>query len=49
MASLLGYGKPHPGIYHTWAIKFDRRDSDWTKQRLIWYRDGAEFYAVTGA
>lgn len=25
------------GQYHTWAFKVDLRNSDWTKQSLIWY------------
>ncbi|KAH0524201.1 hypothetical protein TsFJ059_006735 [Trichoderma semiorbis] len=37
------------GQYHTWAFKVDLRNSDWTKQSLIWYLDGNQFYSVTGA
>lgn len=37
------------GQYHTWAFKVDRRNSDWTKQSLIWYLDGTPYYTVTGA
>ncbi|KAK6339983.1 hypothetical protein TWF718_009370 [Orbilia javanica] len=37
------------GQYHTWAIKVDRRNSDWTQQKLIWYKDGTEYLTVTGA
>ncbi|KAK3374739.1 concanavalin A-like lectin/glucanase domain-containing protein [Podospora didyma] len=36
------------GDYHTWAIKIDRRNSDWTQQTLTWYRDGTAFHTVTG-
>ncbi|KAF3225580.1 hypothetical protein TWF191_005280 [Orbilia oligospora] len=27
----------------------DRRNTDWTQQKLIWYKDGAEYLTVTGA
>ncbi|KAJ7236864.1 glycoside hydrolase family 16 protein [Mycena haematopus] len=37
------------GEYHTWAFKVDRRNSDWTQQKLTWYLDGTAFYSVTGA
>ncbi|KAK7057880.1 glycoside hydrolase [Favolaschia claudopus] len=37
------------GQYHTWAFKVDRRNPDWTQQKLIWYLDGNQFYQVTGA
>ncbi|KAH7140070.1 glycoside hydrolase family 16 protein [Dactylonectria estremocensis] len=37
------------GAYHTWALKVDRRNTDWKKESLIWYMDGKEFYRVTGA
>ncbi|KAF3925821.1 Beta-glucanase [Dactylellina cionopaga] len=37
------------GQYHTWAIKVDRRNSDWNQQKLIWYKDGTEYLSVTGA
>ncbi|KAJ7793293.1 glycoside hydrolase family 16 protein [Mycena olivaceomarginata] len=37
------------GQYHTWAFKVDRRNSDWTQQKLTWYLDGTAFYSVTGA
>ncbi|KAH8808797.1 glycoside hydrolase family 16 protein [Xylogone sp. PMI_703] len=37
------------GQYHTWAFKVDRRNNDWTQQKLTWYLDGKEFYHVTGA
>ncbi|KAK6345903.1 hypothetical protein TWF730_010246 [Orbilia blumenaviensis] len=37
------------GQYHTWAIKVDRRNSDWNQQKLIWYKDGTEYMSVTGA
>lgn len=34
--------------YHTWALKVDRRNKDWQKQKMTWYMDGKEFYHVTG-
>ncbi|KAH7166564.1 glycoside hydrolase family 16 protein [Dactylonectria macrodidyma] len=37
------------GAYHTWALKVDRRTTDWKKESLIWYMDGKEIYRVTGA
>jgi beta-glucanase (GH16 family) len=37
------------GQYHTWAFKVDRRNTDWTQQKLTWYLDGAQYYQVTGA
>ncbi|KAJ7160505.1 glycoside hydrolase family 16 protein [Mycena crocata] len=37
------------GQYHTWGFKVDRRNGDWTQQKLTWYLDGKEFYTVTGA
>ncbi|KAF3093663.1 hypothetical protein TWF569_004605 [Orbilia oligospora] len=47
--SLSGQVQYTGGQYHTWAIKVDRRNSDWTQQKLIWYKDGAEYLTVTGA
>ncbi|KAK6542238.1 hypothetical protein TWF694_006201 [Orbilia ellipsospora] len=35
--------------YHTWAVKVDRRNSDWTQQKIIWYRDGTDYLTVTGS
>jgi len=37
------------GAYHTWALKVDRRSSDWKQQKLTWYLDGTQFYQVTGS
>ncbi|KAJ7054425.1 glycoside hydrolase family 16 protein [Mycena amicta] len=37
------------GQYHTWAIKVDLRNADWTKQSLSFWLDGTEYYTVTGA
>ncbi|KAJ6469174.1 glycoside hydrolase family 16 protein [Mycena vitilis] len=37
------------GQYHTWAIKVDLRNGDWTQQKLTWFLDGTQFYQVTGA
>jgi hypothetical protein len=34
--------------YHTWALKVDRRYSDWTQERLTWYWEGNPYYTVTG-
>lgn len=36
------------GDYHTWAIKIDRRPGNWLDQRIAWYRDGFEYFVVTG-
>jgi beta-glucanase (GH16 family) len=29
--------------------EFDLRQSDWTKQAIVWYKNGNEFHRVTGA
>ena len=47
--SFSGHVTYQGGVYHTWAIKVDRRNGDWKKQALTWYLDGKEFYQVTGA
>ncbi|EPS36027.1 hypothetical protein H072_10473 [Dactylellina haptotyla CBS 200.50] len=45
-----GNGVQYTGSeYHTWAIKVDRRNSDWTQQKLIWYKDGQDYLTVTGS
>ena len=35
--------------YHTWAVKIDRRNADWKKQSITFWRDGSEYFKVTGA
>ncbi|KAF7540100.1 hypothetical protein G7Z17_g12283 [Cylindrodendrum hubeiense] len=47
--SLHGITQYAGGVYHTWAFKVDRRNSNWKKQSLTWYVDGKVFYHVTGA
>jgi beta-glucanase (GH16 family) len=37
------------GAYHTWAVKVDRRNSDWKQQTITVYLDGKAFYHFTGA
>ncbi|KAJ7054424.1 glycoside hydrolase family 16 protein [Mycena amicta] len=36
------------GQYHTWAIKVDLRNADWTEQSISFWLDGTEYYTVTG-
>ena len=35
--------------FHVWRIEFDRRNSDFKKQTMIWYLDDVEYHRVTGA
>ncbi|KAL8418648.1 hypothetical protein RB594_002026 [Gaeumannomyces avenae] len=37
------------GDWHTWAIKSDRRNSNWREQKLTWYLDGKAFVDLSGA
>ncbi|KAE9368972.1 glycoside hydrolase family 16 protein [Stipitochalara longipes BDJ] len=37
------------GAYHTWGLKVDRRNDDWTKQTITAYLDGKAFYHLAGA
>ncbi|KAK0744741.1 glycoside hydrolase family 16 protein [Apiosordaria backusii] len=34
--------------YHTWAIKIDRRKSDWRREEITFWRDGKVYHNVTG-
>ncbi|TLD20506.1 hypothetical protein PspLS_08640 [Pyricularia sp. CBS 133598] len=34
--------------WHTWNVKIDRSDDDWTRQSITWTKDGAEFHRLTG-
>nr|GAT54829.1 glycoside hydrolase family 16 protein [Mycena chlorophos] len=35
--------------YHTWAIKVDLRNSDWTQQTISFWLDGTNYHSVSGA
>ncbi|KAH8591801.1 beta-glucanase [Bisporella sp. PMI_857] len=35
--------------FHTWAIKIDRTNDDWTQQCVTWTLDGQEYNRLTGA
>ncbi|KAF7291877.1 Glycoside hydrolase family 16 protein [Mycena indigotica] len=37
------------GQYHTWAVKVDLRNSDWTQQTLSFWLDGTQYYSVSGS
>ncbi|KAM7214792.1 Concanavalin A-like lectin/glucanase domain containing protein [Rhypophila decipiens] len=34
---------------HTWALKVDRRNSDWKKQTLQWFMDDKQFFEIKGS
>ncbi|MBE3046961.1 family 16 glycosylhydrolase [Candidatus Bathyarchaeota archaeon] len=34
--------------WHTWRVTWDRRDGDWRRQAITWYRDGEPFHEVRG-
>lgn len=35
--------------WHTWAVTIDVRDANWTRQTIIWTKDGQEFQRLTGS
>ncbi|ORY54969.1 glycoside hydrolase family 16 protein [Pseudomassariella vexata] len=35
--------------FHTWALKIDRTNLDWTQQTIQWILDGSVFYTLTGS
>ncbi|KAK4206519.1 endo-1,3(4)-beta-glucanase [Rhypophila decipiens] len=35
--------------FHTWALKVDRRNSDWKKQTLQWFMDDKQFFEIKGS
>lgn len=35
--------------YHVYRVEFDRKNTDFRKQTITWYRDGTQFFQMTGA
>jgi beta-glucanase (GH16 family) len=40
---------PEDGTFHTWAVRIDRTNADWTAQTITWEQDGNPFYVLHGA